>query len=222
MASVSFDHTAKLWRTSDWTVTRTITVPDSPRSVAFSSDGTLVAIGGNGNTQLNRVSDGVQVRVWPIESESVDFSPDGTALMQISSCDDVDGFCYSSIRMWSVANGSLLRRFTEELNGVTQVRISADGRYLAYGRQDGTVVLARNPFSPANPSAPMLGIMRTGSQAALSWPANQIGFTLESRTNLSAGGWFAITNWITVVGDQNTVAADLSTDQRFYRLRKPQ
>ncbi len=67
---------------------------------------------------------------------------------------------------------------------------------------------------PAEP--PTLQFSLTGKQLTLSWPADAVGFTLESADALPATTWNAVPG---VVNNQVTI--DVSAGTRFYRLRSP-
>jgi hypothetical protein len=70
--------------------------------------------------------------------------------------------------------------------------------------------------------APMLTVASTVGEAIISWPTNQLGFTLEKATNsLPASQWSAVTNAVSVSGDQFVVTEQLSGSSSFYRLAKP-
>jgi len=113
------------------------------RSVAFSPDGSLLALGNRDSTiKLWRVSDGKLVRTleghtgWVL---SVSFSPDGRLLASGS----FDG----TIKLWRVSGGTLLQTYDQETWRVLSIQFSPDGRLFGYGRDDATVVVARNPFA---------------------------------------------------------------------------
>ncbi len=53
---------------------------------------------------------------------------------------------WSSIRFWQVLGGSLRLRYDEETLSVIGLVFSPNNRYFVYGRDDGSIVLARNPF----------------------------------------------------------------------------
>lgn len=70
---------------------------------------------------------------------------------------------------------------------------------------------------PATVPLPSLTIHGSG---LITWPANSVGFGLESNTNVISGTWIAVTNVSVIVGDQFTVALDPSEAQQFFRLKK--
>jgi len=68
---------------------------------------------------------------------------------------------------------------------------------------------------------PVLKIVRTGNTAQLSWSTNDIGFTLQSGTNLAPTiVWSDVTNAVFVLGNQNTVSVTTSNAAQFFRLMR--
>ena len=69
---------------------------------------------------------------------------------------------------------------------------------------------------------PVLNIARVGNQVALSWPANDSGYTLEANTDLSSSlNWSNGPGTPTMVGNQYTFTNSVASGNQFYRLRKP-
>jgi hypothetical protein len=62
---------------------------------------------------------------------------------------------------------------------------------------------------------PSLSYSLAGTQLTLSWPADTVGYTLESAGNLAAGSWTPVDG---VVNNQVTV--DASVGIQFFRLKK--
>jgi regulation of enolase protein 1 (concanavalin A-like superfamily) len=91
------------------------------------------------------------------------------------------------------------------------------------------VVSALNPAGESANSGsiallprPPLRLSLTGPNLTLSWPLASAGFTVQSRTNLTAGNWENVTSPAPqIVGDQWQVTLPSSTDgASFYRLTK--
>jgi len=113
------------------------------RNATFSPDGSLFATsGGDGlsEVQVYRVSDWTLSATLPPEAADVAFTPDGKRLLAAQ---------LDALRFWRSSDWSPRRFYDEELGyeGVRTVAISPDGALLAYGRDDATVVVARNPGS---------------------------------------------------------------------------
>ncbi len=69
---------------------------------------------------------------------------------------------------------------------------------------------------------PTLHIARAGSQGVVSWPSAAVGFILEWTSTLSPFmSWSAVPGTPQLVGDEDTLGIALSSDARYYRLRKP-
>ncbi|MEM9217615.1 MAG: NB-ARC domain-containing protein [Cyanobacteria bacterium P01_F01_bin.150] len=102
-------------------------------SVAFSPDGTQLAVGSSTTIQLLRVEDGLldlnfhtQGWIW-----SVTFSPDGQHL--------VSGSQGTPIQRWDLTTGACIHRFAEANAIAFAVAFSPDGQWLASGGPDQSV-----------------------------------------------------------------------------------
>jgi WD40 repeat protein len=121
-------------------------------AVAFSPDGQRIATG----------SDSQELGVWDVAScaqlqslngpsgfvKAVAYTPDGKTIL-------AGGQDYSASRgtllFWRAADGALLRAYVGETGtAVLSVQFSPNGKFYAYSRDDGGVVLARNPFRPSS------------------------------------------------------------------------
>lgn len=72
-----------------------------------------------------------------------------------------------------------------------------------------------------SPPLPKLSILRVAERALVSWPAELIGFRLESSTNLSLPtAWRLVPEAPTRQGDRNVLTNRMAEDGLFYRLRK--
>jgi hypothetical protein len=81
---------------------------------------------------------------------------------------------------------------------------------------------AWNAFLSRVDEMPILTASNTASAVVLSWPTNQLGFTLEKATNsLPPSQWSTVTNRVSVSGDHYVVTDQFSGSSSFYRLRKP-
>jgi hypothetical protein len=72
--------------------------------------------------------------------------------------------------------------------------------------------------SPQGP--PLLRATRVGNAVTISWPANTVGFVLQSANSLSSANWSDVTNNVTVVGLDNTLTDPWSNTNKFFRMRK--
>ncbi|MFN0138362.1 MAG: protein kinase domain-containing protein [Phycisphaerae bacterium] len=108
-------------------------------AVAFSSDGTLLATGGNENlVKLWRASDGTPLGTLEGHARplySLAFSPDGTRL--------VSGSNDTAIILWDVLHREPVMEMRGHSNYVHSVSFSPDGSQLASGSGDGSVRLWR-------------------------------------------------------------------------------
>lgn len=160
IVSGSSDKTIKLWR-PDGTFIRSLSIPyninaqlTDVRSVAISPDGKLIAAGVqqfNGNShlyfgavQIWRISDGVLVQtltgygsgdITATGVNSVAFSSDGQYLATGSSD--------RLVKVWRVANGTLVSSRSDHAQKVNAVGFSPNGQWLASASDDMTAKLYR-------------------------------------------------------------------------------
>jgi len=117
-------------------------------AVAFSPDSHRVAAG----------SDSQEAGVWDVAScaqllslngpsgfiKSVAYAPNGQIIL--AGGQDFRA-SRGTLLFWRVADGALLRAYASQTStAVLSVQYSPQGNFFAYGRADGAVVLARNPF----------------------------------------------------------------------------
>ncbi len=117
--------------------TFTVRMTDNVFSVAFSSDGKIVAIGNSdGNIYLSDLNTGKLMRKLTGHSEDVQrvvFSPDGQTLASSSYLDE-------TVRIWDVHTGEQKRKLTEHTGDIEGLAFSPDGQTLASsGSGDGTI-----------------------------------------------------------------------------------
>ena len=106
------------------------------------------------------------------------------------------------------AAGTLGRSYTENA-GVSWVPTDVSSNYKM-------LILGTHSAPP-----PQLSLIRSASNAILSWPTNAVGFTLQSTTNLVFQAvWSTVSPAPVVVQGNYTVTNALSGSQKFYRLRK--
>jgi hypothetical protein len=65
---------------------------------------------------------------------------------------------------------------------------------------------------------PQMAVVLSGGNVLLTWPTNTAGYTLQSTTNLSSGGWNPVSPSPIGLNGQNTVTNVISSPQMFYRL----
>ena len=72
------------------------------------------------------------------------------------------------------------------------------------------------------PFLPSLNARPNKNELILSWPANVVGFTLQSTPSLTPPvTWIDATSSPAVIGAQFTVTETITGSAQFYRLRKP-
>lgn len=151
----------RLWNANTGELLKTLKGHTSViNSVVFSPDGSTIASGsGHWMGYEGVASAGEEVRLWNAHTgehiktltghkdvvSSVAFSPDGNLIVSgdwyywdrsLSS-----GTLSGEIRVWDAHTGEHLKTLTGHTGGVSSVAFSPDGKTLASGRTDGTILL---------------------------------------------------------------------------------
>ena len=151
----------RLWNANTGELIKTLTGHTSVvNSVVFSPDGNTIASGsGHWGGYEGKASVGKEVRLWNVHTgeliktltghedvvSSVVFSPDGNLIVS-GDWYDWDGYLSSGtwsgeIRVWNAHTGEHLKTLKGHTGGVSSVTFSPDGKTLASGRTDGTILL---------------------------------------------------------------------------------
>lgn len=195
------------------------------QDMVFSPDNQTIAIiertgSSNARTgiiELFRVSDGTLLRTFGTFElnwgATVAFAPDGQTV--IGTGQD------QTVRIWRVSDGTLLQTYNQETsvqpsgypqggnNIAYQVAYSPDGSRFAYGRQDATVVMARNP----NRRAPFDFDGDGKSDVSVFRPSSGVWYLLQSTAGFTGVGFGISTDKI-VPADYD---GDGKTDIAVYR-----
>jgi WD40 repeat protein len=141
LASVAFYREVKIWDTSTGTLAHSLMggITGTANAVAFSPDGNTLAAAINQNTGMVQLwntttwlsSGTLASDTMPIESLA--FSRDGLRL--VTGAED------QSIRVWTLASGAQVSAFTGTFARVHHVDFSADGNYVAFGDDLGTLAV---------------------------------------------------------------------------------
>ena len=209
LASASKDGTAKIWLVMDGTILQTLTghsflstneddiVINAVADVDFSPDGTLLlTTGADSTARLWRVSDGIQVAVLEGGGgNAAKFSSDGKTLFTVTN---------GRINFWRVADGRLLAAYDA---GAGPLAVAPSGKYFAYGRGDGAVVLARVPLW-------IESITQAQGRVALSWHGGSGRYQVQARRHSDKGHWHNLG----VPTTKTTLTRSCSSRQLFYRV----
>jgi hypothetical protein len=175
-------------------------VPDAGE-VAFSPDGRWLAlVRRDGRTELRNVTNHWTIeRTMELGGWSLAFTPDSKILGMVSA---------NYLRFFRVSDARLVAAYDAEPGGVTALAFSPDGRFFAYGRGDGAVVLARMPVVITN-------VVRTNAQTALEWQGGSGPYQVQQTSNVATGLWEQVggptTNTNATVPTTNPTA--------FFRIR---
>ncbi|HYE33294.1 MAG TPA: c-type cytochrome domain-containing protein [Methylomirabilota bacterium] len=138
VVAVSGYHEVTVWKSDDGALQGRITnAPSSIQSLAYSPDGSLLALaGGNagrqGEVSLFALGDGAKRVLGRFNDVmlKVTFSPDGKLL--------VGGGSDNSIHVWEAASGKELRVIQQHADWVTSVAITPDGKQIISASRDKT------------------------------------------------------------------------------------
>lgn len=132
---VDRDSSIIFWNLDTWNIEKEIDLePNYPYSMALSHDGKTLAIGyNNEEVHLLDVSTNEVLRTIHTtgRTEKLDFSPDGKILAG----------CGREVYLWDVKTGKLIDTLTGHINQVYTIAFSPDGKTLASGGWDSTIII---------------------------------------------------------------------------------
>jgi WD40 repeat protein len=126
---------AKLWDVRSGKEIRTIKVTESnsptETPLAFSSDGKVLVTGGKA-IKLWDVATGNALRTLPEGARALSFSPDQRTIAGTGGVE---------IKLWNATSGQELQTFAGSKLGVDSVAFNPDGKILAVGNSDNSIIL---------------------------------------------------------------------------------
>lgn len=170
--------------------------------VTFSPDGTALMVADSPGIRLFNAATGAALAnmLEPAGVYSAGFTPDGKAIVSWARDD--------KIRFWSLRDYSVFQVYDQETTGVRALAVSPNGRYFAYGRDDGVVVLAQMPLR-------ITDITCTGNQVRLTWSGGSGLYQLLRTTNLTSGQWANV--GAPTIGTSATVS--VTSNLEFFRVQ---
>lgn len=218
LLSGSEDGTVRVWSSQGGFIRALGPTGRTINSIDVSTDGQYVLAGTNfAMAYLWRISDGALIYSFSTGVGSVNgvkFSPNGKSFYTSSS---VGGLNQNAVlAAWRTADRSLIAGYSVEMggNGTSQsgpqsVSVSPNGRWIAYGRDDATMVLAYNtvPFNPQSVTV-MVGSLLGGTVGDLRYEDENY-LTAANDKRLAKG---QVAAQIDLSG---TVASDLATSLAF-------
>jgi WD40 repeat protein len=136
----------RIWRLDDLTTLPTITVGQNTRSMAFSPDSSMLAVGTtSGDMFLFNVEDGQLIHSFDGtvgQIPTLEFSPDGTVLASANQ------FAAPKISLWDVSDGKLILEYDRDTgNSISKLVATPDGQFFVAIRRDATAMTFRNPLA---------------------------------------------------------------------------
>jgi WD40 repeat protein len=101
--------------------------------MAFSGDGTLLAVSAGNTTKLIQVEDGKSLKSYNNGGSAVAFAPDGTLL--------AGSDWQKNVRVWKVPTDQVVVTVADNTDVVSSLRFSKDGTMLVGGLRDGTIIV---------------------------------------------------------------------------------
>ncbi len=175
---------ARILRVNGFNVLHTLTGHSNHvYSVDFSPDGQLLLTTSlDGTARLWNVNDGSVVRV--IEGGGGvfgKFSADGKTFFTCDGSGTVDFIPGSgTLKYWRTSGGALLASF--ENLGAGPIAVSPAGKYFAYGKADGSLIVAYVPLWIEQ-------VARSDNEITLRWQGGSGRYQVQARENLNSGTW---------------------------------
>jgi tetratricopeptide (TPR) repeat protein len=135
LATASRDRTVRLWKTTNWTETRKVDVPDRLMAIAYSPRGDQIVAAGDAGT----------IYVWDSLTSALRYSLTGHSFTVRGLAFSLDGRTLASasldrtVKIWDLQTGRETRTLRGHTDWVYCVAFSPDGRTLASGSEDQTV-----------------------------------------------------------------------------------
>ena len=209
-ASAAHDGTVRLWNISNPSEDEGRVLldiaPQAPRSVAFSPNGRILAVGLAKGTASNPdyairlidVATGREIRRLTSHSEVVAdlaFSPDGARLLS--------GSVDAAVILWDVESGEPIHHLVGHNSYITAVAYHPGGQLAASGAGDGAVILweietgeALRRFSPLNVPVVGLDFVPDGNSFLIAANDDAVHEYRIDATNKELHGWISANRYV--------------------------
>lgn len=171
-------------------------------SVAYSPDGVVLLVAlSSGIVLINTTTAAAITELFhPAAVSTAVFTPDGKAI--VSWAGD------NKIRFWSMRDYSVFQEYDQETTDVWALAVALNGRYFAYGRDDGVVVVAQMPLW-------ITDIVKSNNEVRLAWSGGSGLYQLQRTTDLASGVWENIGDPTT----ETTAAVSAANTFEFFRVQ---
>ena len=166
----------RLHRFSDGAFLGWLAGEGEPTSLAYSTDGSILAVGQGGTSNLIQLWNPANrslirnLRGHAAKIVDLGFASDGKTLLSAGAD--------NTIRFWRISDGLSLHTYDQQTLDLTSLAVAAKGGIFGYSRNDGTLLTAYMPLWINN-------ISRTIQLTALHWQGGSGSYQLQRQSGVS-------------------------------------